>query len=106
MIKFYSMDELNSKLPESEFKKYLLLKFSLIIEEYGLSGISGMFSIILLEKSEIDYLSDKYLEFCEEVTFDDATWLHTVWAASDGYSEDIYIPYSESVKTAIEGRCL
>lgn len=106
MKKFYSMDELNSKLPESEFKKYLLLKFFLIIEEYGLSGISGMFSIILLEKSEIDYLSDKYLEFSEVMLFDNMKYIHTVWAASDGYSEDIYIPYSDDAKAAIEKRCL
>ena len=106
MKKFDSMDEINSKLPESEFKEYLLLKFSRIIEEYGLSGISGMFSIILLEKDVIEYFSNKYLEFCEVMIFDNLKYIHTVWAASDNYSEDIYIPYSDEAKAAIEGRCI
>lgn len=106
MKKLDSINTIQEELPDGEFKTYLIEKYNGIIQEYGLNGISGIFSIILLQHEDIDYISDKYLEFCEEVTFDDATWLHTVWAASDGYSEDIYIPYSESAKTAIEGRCL
>lgn len=106
MRKIDSIDMIQAKLPEGDFKECLLRKFNGIMQEYGLDGISGIFSVILLEKEEISYISNKYLEFCEKVTFDNVTWLHTVWAASDGYSEDIYIPYSESAKAAIERRCL
>lgn len=105
MRKFESIDRLHSDLPEGEFKEYLMSKFSRIIEEYGLSGISGIFSIIILEKSETEYFTDKLLEFCEELTLDNTKWLHTVWAASDGYSEDIYIPYSDEARTVIFRRC-
>ena len=90
----------------SGMKNFLFEKFKGMLSEYGLSDICGIISVIVLEESEISYISDKYLEFCEEITFDNTAWLHTVWAASDGYSEDIYIPYSDNAKSVIEGRCL
>lgn len=106
MRKIDSIELIQEELPDGEFKNYLIDKYNGIMQEYGLNGISGIFSIILLQHEDIGYISDKYLEFCEEITFDDTAWLHTVWAASDGYSEDIYIPYSDSAKSVIEGRCL
>lgn len=106
MIRIRTIIAIENADMSSEMKQFLSEKFKGMLSEYGLSDICGIISVIVLEESEISYISDKYLEFCEEITFDNTTWLHTVWAASDGYSEDIYIPYSESVKTAIEGRCL
>lgn len=90
----------------SHLKDYITKRVTQIINEYGLGDFSDVFSVIILSNDEWDYFNDKYLEFCEEIIFDDTAWLHTVWATSDGYSEDIYIPYSNSAKSAIEGRCL
>ncbi len=106
MRKIDSINMIQTELPKGEFKAYLIRKYKGILQDYDLNDISGMFSIVLLEKEDIGYISDKFLEFCEEVTFDDTAWLHTVWAASDGYSEDIYIPYCDDIKAVVEGRCI
>ncbi|MBP3268277.1 MAG: hypothetical protein J6M07_08155 [Ruminococcus sp.] len=106
MVRINSMTGIESAAVGIELKKYLMSKFSRIMDEYGLSDICDVFSVIVLEIMEADYFGDKYFEFSEVMLFDNLKYIHTVWAASDGYSEDIYIPYSESVKTAIEGRCL
>lgn len=106
MVRINSIEEIFNANVAAEFKEFLLTKFSGIIEEYGLSDICDVFSVIVLEKCEADYFSDKYLEFSEEMTLDGIRFIHTVWAASDGYSEDIYIPYSNEAKSAIEERCM
>ena len=62
-------------------------------------------SVILLEKQEQSYLLDKGLEFYEILSFSHADWIHTVWASSDGYSEDIYIPFSTETQELVERRC-
>jgi len=49
----------------------------------------------------VRYVSDKLLEFYEIIN----NHIHTVWAASDGYSEDIYIPYSKEAEKIITRRC-
>ena len=106
MIRIRTITAIENADISSEMKNFLSEKFNGILSEYGLNDICDIISVIVLDESEISYISDKYLEFCEEITIDNTAWLHTVWAASDGYSEDIYIPYSDSAKSAIEGRCL
>ena len=106
MVRIDSLDALKNVEISSTLKEYLTEKVSNIINEYGLSDFSDVFSVRLLSESEYDYFNDKYLEFCEVMSFDNLKYIHTVWAASDGYSEDIYIPYSDNAKAAIEKRCL
>ena len=106
MIKIQSINELKSAKIPIELFTFLMKKIEIILEEYGLSDIGDVFSVIVLTKNEIDYLSDKYLEFNEVITIGDTSWIHTVWAASDGYSEDIYIPCNDTNIAAIEKRCL
>ena len=67
--------------------------------------ITDSLSVILLEKQEESYLLDKGLEFYEILSFSHADWIHTVWASSDGYSEDIYIPFSTEAQELVERRC-
>lgn len=106
MIKCDSLSTLkNAEIPQN-LKDHITERVTYIIKEYGLSDFSDVFSVRILSNDELDYFNDKYLEFFEKKVFDDTAWLHTVWAASDGYSEDIYIPYSDNAKAAIEGRCL
>ena len=106
MVRIDSLDVLKNAEISSTLKEYITGKVTNIINEYGLSDFSDVFSVRLLSESEYDYFNDKYLEFLEEILLDNAIWIHTVWAASDGYSEDIYIPYSDDAKAAIEKRCL
>lgn len=106
MIKIQSINELKSAKLQSGLFTFLMKKTEIILEEYGLGDISDVFSVIVLAKNEIDYISDKYLEFNEILTIGDTQWIHTVWAASDGYSEDIYIPYNDKIKEIIEKRCI
>lgn len=106
MIKIQSINELKSAKIQTELFTFLMKKIETLLEEYGLSDIGDVFSVIVLEKNEIDYLSDKYLEFNEVITIGNTSWIHTVWAASDGYSEDIYIPHDDKIKEIIEKRCI
>ena len=69
------------------------------------SYLVHILSVILLEKQEQSYLLDKGLEFYEILSFSHADWIHTVWASSDGYSEDIYIPFSTETQKLVERRC-
>lgn len=106
MKKFNTIADLKSAEISPEFKGFIVEKSETIVAEYGLSDISDVFSVIVLNENEVGYIADKYLEFCEKMTFDGTEWIHTVWIVDDGYSEDIYIPYSDSAKSAIERRCL
>ena len=62
-------------------------------------------SVILLEKQEQPYLLDKGLEFYEILSFSHADWIHTIWASSYGYSDDIYIPFSTETQKLEERMC-
>ncbi|WP_024861843.1 hypothetical protein [Ruminococcus flavefaciens] len=106
MVRIDSLDALKNIEISTNLKDYLTEKVTNIIKEYSLGDFSDVFSVRLLSESEYDYFNEKYLEFFEEILLDNAIWIHTVWAASDGYSEDIYIPYSDDAKAAIEKRCL
>lgn len=105
MVIINGLDEFESEKISPELKAFLTEKFSNIVKEYDLSGMSGIFSVILLAENEVDYIADKLLEFWEELTFDNCKWIHTVWAASDGYSEDIYIPYTAENALVVERGC-
>lgn len=102
MIKIKSFQELKEANIPVNLKDYLTKKVDWFLSEYNCSDIGDVFSVIILSENEITYVCDKLLEFCELL---DNSWIHTVWAATDGYSEDIYIPYSEKSKNIIEGRC-
>ncbi|MGN0612844.1 MAG: hypothetical protein ACI4JB_03010 [Porcipelethomonas sp.] len=105
MLIIKDLEEFESENISPELKAFLTEKFSNIVKEYDLDGMSGMFSVILLSENESDYIADKLLEFWEELTYDNCKWIHTVWAASDGYSEDIYIPYTAENALVVERRC-
>ncbi len=105
MIKFTSISEFGRGQISPALQQFLTQKFSVILSEYGLSDISGMFSVILLEENELNYFSDKFLEFYDVLEIGEKSYVHTVWAASADYSEDIYVPYSEQSKNAVESRC-
>mgnify|MGYP004535750451 FL=1 len=94
---------LNAVMP-SDLKSYLVQKMENIEKTYH-CDISDSLSVILLEKQEQSYLLDKGLEFYEILSFSHADWIHTVWASSDGYSEDIYIPFSTETQKLVERRC-
>ena len=94
---------LNAVMP-SDLKSYLVQKMENIEKTYH-CDISDSLSVILLEKKEQSYLLDKGLEFYEILSFSHADWIHTVWASSDGYSEDIYIPFSTEAQKLVERRC-
>ena len=83
---------------------YLVQKMKNIEKTYH-CDIGDSLSVILLEKQEQSYLLDKGLEFYEILSFSHADWIHTVWASSDGYSEDIYIPFSTEAQELVERRC-
>lgn len=100
------INTLNAISSSTELEIFLLNKFRGIIDEYNLSDITDVFSIVILDESEADYLSDKMLEFNEILAFDDVKYIHTVWVADDNYSEDIYIPYTTENMTIIEKRCI
>lgn len=38
-------------------------------------------------------------------SYSHADWIHTVWASSDGYSEDIYIPFFTETQELEERKC-
>ncbi|WP_295215568.1 hypothetical protein [Ruminococcus sp.] len=105
MKKIDTLNNLNhSNIPES-LKQYLQNKVQGFLEEYTCNDFGDIFSIILLRQNELDYISDKLLEFAEILQIGNQKWIHTVWAPSDGYSEDIYLPYSAQAMEAIERRC-
>ena len=106
MIRINDSDEFESADISPELKVFLTEKYTKLIEEYDLCGMSGMFSVILLSENETEYIADKLLEFSEVLSFNNAEYIHTVWAGSDGYSEDIYIPYSAENLHTVEKRCL
>lgn len=106
MIRISSFHELRRAEISPELKKFLTEKFVNIIAEYGMSDMNEVFSVMILSEDEVHYIADKYLEFSEMMYFDNMKYIHTVWAASDGYSEDIYIPYSTENEEAIARRCL
>lgn len=99
------INTLNAISSSTELEIFLLNKFRGIIGEYDLSDITDVFSVVILDESEAGYLSDKMLEFNEILAFDDVKYIHTVWATSDGYSEDIYIPYSEEANEIVKRGC-
>ncbi|MGN0605953.1 MAG: hypothetical protein ACI4JM_05480 [Oscillospiraceae bacterium] len=105
MIRVNELNEFTDKDITHELKAFLIRKFSDIVKEYNLSGMGGMFSVILLEENETEYISDKLFEFCEIMNFDNAEYIHTVWA-SESYSEDIYVPYNKDIFEKIERGCL
>ena len=105
MVKINELNEFEDMDISSELKEFLIRKFSDILKEYNLSGMGGMFSVILLSQNETEYISDKLFEFCEIMNFDNAEYIHTVWA-SESYSEDIYVPYSKDIFEKIERGCL
>ena len=88
----------------SDLKSYLVQKMENIEKTYH-CDIGDSLSVILLEKQEQSYLLDKGLEFYEILSFSHADWIHTVWASSDGYSEDIYIPFSTEAQELVERMC-
>ena len=94
---------LNAVMP-SDLKSYLVQKMENIEKTYH-CDVGNSLSVILLEKKEESYLLDKGLEFYEILSFSHADWIHTVWASSDGYSEDIYIPFSTETQKLVERRC-
>lgn len=105
MVKINELNEFEDIDISSELKEFLVKKFNDIVKEYNLSGMGGMFSVILLSENETEYISDKLFEFCEIMTFDNVEYIHTVWA-SESYSEDIYVPYSKDIFEKIERGCL
>ena len=105
MIRVNELHEFTDKDITHGLKEFLIRKFSGIVKEYNLSGMNGMFSVILLEENEKEYISDKLFEFCEIMNFDNAEYIHTVWA-SESYSEDIYVPYNKDIFEKIESGCL
>ena len=88
----------------SDLKSYLVQKMKNIEKTYH-CDMDDILSVILLEKQEEFYLLDKVLEFYEILSFSHTDWIHTVWASSDRYSEDIYIPFSTEAQELMERRC-
>ena len=48
MVKINELNEFEDMDISSELKEFLIRKFSDILKEYNLSGMGGMFSVILL----------------------------------------------------------
>ena len=92
MQKLRSIATISNAAMPSDLKSYLVQKMKNIEKTYH-CDMGDSLSVILLEKQEQPYLLDKGLEFYEILSFSHADWIHTVWASSDGYSEDIYIPF-------------
>ncbi len=105
MKKFKTVADLKSAEISPEFKGFIVEKSETIVAEYGLNDISNVFAVIVLDENEVGYIVDKYLEFYEKMTFDSTEWIHTVWIVDDGYSEDIYIPYTAENMSAVERKC-
>ena len=99
MQKLRSIATISNAAMPSDLKSYLVQKMKNIEKTYH-CDMGDSLSVILLEKQEQPYLLDKGLEFYEILSFS-----HTVWASSDGYSEDIYIPFSTEAQELVERRC-
>ena len=97
MQKLRSIATISNAAIPSDLKSYLVQKMENIEKTYH-CDMGDTLSVILLEKKEKSYLLDKGLEFYEILSFSHADWIHTVWASSDGYSEDIYIPEQAASK--------
>ena len=105
MRKFDSKEKLfNTDLPKN-LKEFLVRKVKSFLKEYDCSDIGDAFSVIVLNENETDYISDKLLEFSETLEIGNLSYIHAVWVPSDGYSEDIYIPYSHESEKIFERRC-
>lgn len=104
MQKLHSIAAILDAAMPSDLKSYLVQKMENIEKTYH-CDMGDSLSVILLEKKEESYLLDKGLEFYEILSFSHADWIHTVWASSDGYSEDIYIPLSTETQKLVERRC-
>ncbi len=104
MQKLHSIAAILNAVMPSDLKSYLVQKMENIEKTYH-CDIGDSLSVILLEKQEKSYLLDKGLEFYEILSFSHADWIHTVWASSDGYSEDIYIPFSTEAQELVERMC-
>ncbi len=105
MQKLRSIATISNAAMPSDLKSYLVQKMENIEKTYH-CDMGDILSVILLEKQEQPYLLDKGLEFYEILSFSHARyWIHTVWASSDGYSEDIYIPFSTETQKLVERRC-
>lgn len=104
MQKIHSITAISNAAIPSDLKSYLVQKMENIEKTYH-CDMGDNLSVILLEKQEESYLLDKGLEFYEILSFSHADWIHTVWASSDGYSEDIYIPFSTEAQELVERRC-
>ena len=102
MQKLRSIATISNAAMPSDLKSYLVQKMKNIEKTYH-CDMGDSLSVILLEKQEQSYLLDKGLEFYEILSF--SHWIHTVWASSDGYSEDIYIPFSTEAQELVERRC-
>lgn len=94
MQKLHSIATISNAAMPSDLKSYLVQKMENIEKTYH-CDMGDILSVILLEKQEKSYLLDKGLEFYEILSFSHSDWIHTVWASSDGYSEDIYIPFPQ-----------
>lgn len=104
MQKLHSIAAILNAVMPLDLKSYLVQKMENIEKTYH-CDMGDSLSVILLEKQEQSYLLDKGLEFYEILSFSHADWIHTVWASSDGYSEDIYIPFSTETQGLVERRC-
>ena len=104
MQKLHSIAAILYAVMPSDLESYLVQKMENIEKTYH-CDIGDSLSVILLEKQEQSYLLDKGLEFYEILSFSHADWIHTVWASSDGYSEDIYIPFSTEAQELVERMC-
>ena len=104
MQKLRSIATISNAAMPSDLKSYLVQKMKNIEKTYH-CDMGDSLSVILLEKQEQPYLLDKGLEFYEFFYFSDTFLIYTVWASSDGYSEDIYIPFSTEAQELVERRC-
>ena len=94
MQKLRSIATISNAAMPSDLKSYLVQKMKNIEKTYH-CDMGDSLSVILLEKQEQPYLLDKGLEFYEILSFSHA----------DGYSEDIYIPFSTETQKLVERRC-
>lgn len=105
MQKICSISAILTSAMPSDLRSYLIQKMQKLESIYR-CDIGDVLSVILLEKQEKNYLLNKGLEFYEILPFSHSGWIHTVWVPSDGYSEDIYIPFSTEAQEIVERRCL
>lgn len=105
MIKISSKNELDTMYLPPSLKDFLEQKIQIFLDEYSCNDITDTFAVILLDDDEIEYVTDKLLEFSEVINLDDEEYIHSVWASSDGYAEDIYMVYSEQSELVFKERC-